>query len=170
MTDVQDPAIVAGDTAEQAAFRADVRAFLAANARRKQEASPWAITFHTSEEDARRAFDVGVAWQRTRYQAGMAGFTYPEEYGGRSGEPWQERVYQEESLAYDASSGFIGSTIQMLGPALMGYGTEDQKHTHIPRLLAAEDTWCQLFSEPGAGSDLASLACPVWCATATSSS
>lgn len=159
MTDVREPETVAGDTPEQAAFRADVRAFLAANARPKQEVNPWAVTFHVSEEEARRHFDTGCEWQRTRYDAGMAGFTYPEEYGGRGGEPWQERIYQEESLAYDATSGFIGSTIQMLGPALMAHGTEEQKRTLVPRLLSAEDRWCQLFSEPGAGSDLASLGC-----------
>ncbi len=158
MTDVQAPE-TAGDTPEQASFRAEVRAFLAANTTPREAANPWAVNFHTDEADARASFDAGRAWQRTRFDAGMVGFTYPTEYGGQGGEAWQERVYNEESVHYSATSGFVGSTIAMLGPPLMAFGTEDQKRTLIPRLLSAEDAWCQLFSEPGAGSDLASLAC-----------
>jgi alkylation response protein AidB-like acyl-CoA dehydrogenase len=156
-TDVEQD--VAGDTPEQAAFRNEVRAFLQANATPRQDTGPWTLNFVTNEDDARRAFDTGREWQRTRYEAGMAGFTYPEEYGGRGGEPWQERIYDEEARNYGSTSGFVMSTIAMLGPTLMAYGTEEQKRTLIPRLLSAEDAWCQLFSEPGAGSDLASLAC-----------
>jgi alkylation response protein AidB-like acyl-CoA dehydrogenase len=70
-----------------------------------------------------------------------------------------ERIYNEEALNYGSSSGFVNATIAMLGPTLMAFGTEEQKRTLLPRLLSAEDAWCQLFSEPGAGSDLASLAC-----------
>jgi alkylation response protein AidB-like acyl-CoA dehydrogenase len=158
MTDVQAPETT-GDTPEQASFRGDVRTFLAAHARPRAATNPWALNFHADEAEARAAFEAGRAWQRTRYDAGMAGFTYPEEYGGRGGEAWQERIYNEEALHYGATSGFVGSTIAMLGPPLMAYGTEEQKRTLIPRLLSAEDAWCQLFSEPGAGSDLASLAC-----------
>jgi alkylation response protein AidB-like acyl-CoA dehydrogenase len=147
------------DTPEQASFRREVRAFLAANTTPKQERSPWAITYHTNSEDAQHAFDAGRAWQKTRYDAGMTGFTYPKEYGGQGGDAWQERIYEEEAAGYEANSGFIRSTIMMLGPTLMAFGTEEQKRELIPRLLSGEDAWCQLFSEPGAGSDLAGLGC-----------
>jgi len=147
------------DTPEQATFRAEVRAFLAANSTPKRERSPWAITYHTSSEEAQEAFDRGRAWQKKRYDAGMTGFTYPKEYGGQGAEAWQEAIYEEEAAGYEASSGFIRSTIMMLGPTLMAFGTEEQKRDLIPRLLSGEDAWCQLFSEPGAGSDLAGLAC-----------
>ena len=143
----------------EAAFRAEVRAFLAANAQPKQDRSPWALNFHTSEDDARRAFETGRAWQRTRYDAGMTGFTYPTEVGGQGGEAWMERIYDEEAANYEASSGFIRATIAMLGPTLMAHGTEAQQRELVPRLLSGEDAWCQLFSEPGAGSDLAGLGC-----------
>ena len=89
----------------------------------------------------------------------MTGFTYPAEVGGQGGEAWQERIYDEEAVNYEGSSGFIRSTIAMLGPTLMAYGTDEQKRELVPRLLSGEDAWCQLFSEPGAGSDLASLGC-----------
>jgi len=147
------------DTPEQAAFRTEVRAFLAANSAAKQERSPWSITYHTSSEDAAEAFDRGRAWQKARFEAGMTGFTYPKEYGGQGADAWQERIYEEEAAGYEASSGFIRSTIMMLGPTLMAFGTEEQKRELIPRLLSGEDAWCQLFSEPGAGSDLAGLGC-----------
>ena len=148
-----------GDSPEQAEFRVRVQAFLAARARPKQQARPFAVPFHTDAGKARRDFEEGRAWQRTRYEAGMAGFTYPTEYGGQGGPPWQEQIYQEEAANYGSSSGFVAATIAMLGPTLMAYGTEAQKRTLIPRLLSAEDAWCQLFSEPGSGSDLASLGC-----------
>ena len=150
---------VSGDTAEQREFREAVKRFLSAKAKPKKEAGPWTVNFHVDPEDARREFEEGRAWQRTRYEAGMAGFTYPKEYGGHGGPAWQEQIYNEEAANYGSSSGFVSATIAMLGPTLMAYGTEEQKRTLIPRLLSAEDAWCQLFSEPGAGSDLASLGC-----------
>ncbi len=147
------------DTPEQATFRGEVRAFLEANAHPKRDASPWAVNFHTNPDSGAAGIRGGRAWQRTRFAAGMVGFTYPEELGGQGGDAWQERVYEEEAANFEASSGFIRSTIAMLGPTLMAYGSEEQKRTLVPRLLSGEDAWCQLFSEPGAGSDLASLAC-----------
>jgi alkylation response protein AidB-like acyl-CoA dehydrogenase len=146
------------DTPEQAEFRAEVRAFLAANATPRKEESVWAVNFHTDPADAAAEFDTGRAWQRTLFDNRLAGLTYPEELGGRGGEPWMETIYREESAGYDVSSGFVSATIAMLGPTLMKWGTDEQRKTLVPRLLSAEDAWCQLFSEPGAGSDLAGLA------------
>ena len=148
-----------GDTPEQAEFRAEVRAFLAANAKPRQDASPWAVNIHTSEDEARAAFEEGCRWQRTLFDNGLAGLTLPTEYGGRGGQAWMESIYREESAAYENSVGFIGATMAMLLPTLMKHATEEQKAEYIPRMLSAEYQICQLFSEPGAGSDLASLAC-----------
>ncbi|MDQ1430445.1 MAG: hypothetical protein QOF40_1047 [Actinomycetota bacterium] len=147
------------DSPEQAAFRAEVRDFLAVHSQPKRETSPWALNFHTDAEDARQSFEQGRSWQRTRFEHAMTGFTYPKEVGGCGGEAWQERIYEEEAAGYEASSGFIRSTIAMLGPTLMAFGTEEQQRELVPRLLSGTDAWCQLFSEPGAGSDLASLGC-----------
>jgi alkylation response protein AidB-like acyl-CoA dehydrogenase len=147
------------DTAEQAEFRAEVRAFLAKNAQPKREVSPWAVNFHTDPEDARREFEVGRSWQRTLFENKLAGLTYPTEYGGRGGTAWHESIYREEAANYDVSSGFISSTIAMLGPTIVKHGTDAQKLELLPRLLSGEDAYCQLFSEPGAGSDLAGLGC-----------
>jgi alkylation response protein AidB-like acyl-CoA dehydrogenase len=158
MTNTIETPLVA-EAPEQAAFRAEVRAFLAAHAKPKQDLGPWAVPTYGDPESGRLGFDEGRDWHRTRYAAGMTAFTYPTEYGGQGGEAWMERIYNEEARGYGSSSGFVHATISMLGPTLMAFGTEEQKRTILPRLLSAEDSYCQLFSEPGAGSDLASLAC-----------
>ena len=149
----------ATESPEHAAYRAEVRAWLSANATPRKEVSPWALNFHTSYEDARREFEKGRAWQKTCYGAGYAGFTYPVEYGGQGKPAWTEAIFKDEVANFDVSSGFISSTIAMLGPTLAKHGTEEQKRTLLPRLLSGEDAYCQLFSEPGAGSDLAGLGC-----------
>lgn len=147
------------EPAEQAEFRAKVRSFLAANARPRQEVSPWTLPIHRSAVEARDAFEAGRAWQRTLFDHRLAGLTYPVELGGGGGTSWHERIYGEESARYDVSSRFVAATISMLGPALMKHATPEQKAHYVPRLLSAEYAFCQLFSEPGAGSDLAGLAC-----------
>jgi alkylation response protein AidB-like acyl-CoA dehydrogenase len=144
---------------EQSEFRSEVRAFLGANARLKGEANPWAVMFEPDAEVARAAFERGRSWQRTLFNNRLAGLTYPAELGGRGGTSWHERIYIEEAASYDVNVRFIGSTIAMLGPTLMKHGTEEQKAHYVSRLLSGEYAFCQLFSEPGAGSDLAGLAC-----------
>ena len=146
-----------GDTAEQAEFRAEARAFLTANARPRRDTSPWALNFHETEAAARREFEAGRSWQKKCFDARFAGITYPEDLGGRGGQPWHERIFREEMAQFDVSSGFIAATIAMLGPTIMKHGTDEQRRYYVPRLLSGEDAWCQLFSEPGAGSDLAGL-------------
>jgi len=153
------PEPTSADTPEQAAFRAEARAFLEANAQPKREVSPWALNVHTDEGAARKEFDRGVAWQGTMFANRFAGLTYPVEYGGRGGTAWHESIFREEVSRFDVSSGFIASTIAMLGPTLMKHGTEEQKAHYVPRLISGEYSFTQLFSEPGAGSDLAGLAC-----------
>jgi alkylation response protein AidB-like acyl-CoA dehydrogenase len=144
---------------EVAAFREEARGFLEANARPRREVSPWAVTMHRSQGAARQAFETGRAWQRTLFDNKLAGLTYPVALGGRGGTAWHERVFNEEASRFDVSSGFVSATIAMLGPTLMKHGTEEQQAFYLPRLLSAEYAFCQLFSEPGAGSDLAGLAC-----------
>ena len=151
--------IAASDTAEQAAFRAKAREWLVAHAPPKREKSPWAVNFHTDPADARREFETGRGWQKRLFEAGLTAFTYPVELGGQGGAPWCERIFREEAAGFDVSVGFISATIAMLGPTLMKHGTDEQKQHYLPRLLSGEYAFCQLFSEPGAGSDLAGLGC-----------
>jgi alkylation response protein AidB-like acyl-CoA dehydrogenase len=97
------------------------------------------------------------AWQAKLAAARWVGITWPVEYGGRGASIPEQIAYTEEMARADAPE-VIGSLgIGIAGPPLMAYGTEEQKRRFVPRILTAEDLWCFGFSEPGAGSDLASL-------------
>jgi acyl-CoA dehydrogenase len=105
----------------------------------------------------REHFEQCRAWQRTLFDGGWAGISWPERFGGREGTAWQAIVFAQEQARVGATSGFVASTIAMVGPLLMEYGTEAQQRRFLRPLLRGDEAWCQLFSEPGAGSDLASL-------------
>lgn len=105
---------------------------------------------------ARRAYDA--RWQRTLHDAGYACIDWPKEYGGRGASPTQQLVYYEEVARAKApyvGVNFVG--IRHGGPTLIAEGTQEQKSRHVPRILRGDEIWCQGFSEPTAGSDLASL-------------
>ena len=105
---------------------------------------------------ARRAYDTG--WQHKLFEAGFACIDWPEEYGGRDASPTQQLVYYEEigrAGAPYVGINFVG--VKHGGPTLMVEGTPEQKARHVAQILKGEQTWCQGFSEPEAGSDLASL-------------
>jgi len=131
------------------AFRAEARAWLEANL--PQEARPEIADLH-----ARRAYDM--AWQRRMYDAGWAGINWPKEYGGRGASLMEQLIWYEEYArvgAPDVTTGFVG--LKHAGPTLIACGSEEQKAYHLPRILRGDVVWCQGFSEPNAGSDLASL-------------
>ncbi|MED5393114.1 MAG: acyl-CoA dehydrogenase family protein [Actinomycetota bacterium] len=146
------------DTPEQAEFRASARTFLADHAEPRSEIDPWQVSGIPEEDEARAYFDHGRAWQRTLADQGWAALSWPTKYGGGGYAPWADRILREESEGYGSSPGFVGATIAMLGPTLLAHATDDLKARFMPSLIKAEMAWCQLFSEPGAGSDLASLA------------
>ena len=105
---------------------------------------------------ARRAWDTG--WQRMLFDAAYAGINWPEEYGGRGATPTEHLIYIEESER--ARAPYVGVNFVGLlhgGPTLIAEGTHEQKAFHLPPILKGEHVWCQGFSEPNAGSDLASL-------------
>ena len=153
----QDPG-GSDDTAEQAEFRATVRAWHDRHATVRSFDDLWRVPLYVDEARAEESFENGRAWQRTLFEHGWAGLTWPRAYGGGEGEPWQARIFSEVAAGYEEWPGFIGATIAMLGPTLLRHGTEEQKRRFVPGLLSGELAFCQLFSEPGAGSDLAGLA------------
>ncbi len=106
--------------------------------------------------EARRAYDTG--WQRKLFDAGYAGINWPKEFGGRGASLMEELVYYEEmsrANAPNVAMNFVG--VRHGGPTLIAEGTDQQKADHLPRILRGEEVWCQGFSEPNAGSDLAAL-------------
>ncbi len=130
-------------TPELAAFRDEVRAFLDARKAEHEGGAP---------KDAR-------AWQRLLIDNGYAARTIPREYGGFGAEPdgLKARIIAEAFIAAGAPRGMSGQGISMLVPTLLEMGTEEQKRRWIPPTLSGEIIWCQGYSEPGAGSDLANL-------------
>jgi len=137
-------------SAEDAAFRAELRAWLASELA--------ALPSPPTRDDwaPRRRFDTD--WQRRLFDAGYAGLSWPKQYGGHDAPPSRQLIFLEECTAAGApyvGVNFVGTL--HAGPTLIVEGTPEQKERHLPRILSGEEVWCQGFSEPGAGSDLASL-------------
>jgi alkylation response protein AidB-like acyl-CoA dehydrogenase len=96
-------------------------------------------------------------WHRTLYDAGYVGMGWPHEYGGRGATPMQQAIAADEMARANAPATINGLGIGIVGPTIIVHGTEAQKQRYLRKILAAEELWCQLYSEPNAGSDLASL-------------
>ncbi len=147
------------DTTEEAAFRAEARAWLDAHAspRSAQPASGRGRWRDPSPEAQAEHVAACRAWQRTLYDGGWAGLTWPAAYGGRGGTAMQQVIFNQEQARFDVSSGALTVGLAMVGPTLITWGTEEQKGRYLDPMLRGDEAWCQLFSEPGAGSDLAGL-------------
>ena len=136
-------------TAERA-FRDEVRAFLDASLTNRLRAGAQATPTVFAEPD------IGREWQRILYEKGWLAYHWPVEHGGTGWSPVQRYIFEKEcALAHAPGLPVLG--LKLLGPVLSAFGTPEQKAHYLPRILSAEDYWCQGFSEPGAGSDLASL-------------
>lgn len=146
------------ETPEEAAFRDECRAFLSRHATLK-EPSKLTVTMSTLAEDEEAHVKACRDWQRTKAEAGWAGLTWPVEYGGRGLTGLLQGIFLEEEARYDLPVGMFAQAIGMVGPTIVVHGTEQQKHEFLSPILRGEQVWCQLFSEPNAGSDLAALAC-----------
>ncbi|HTR62793.1 MAG TPA: acyl-CoA dehydrogenase family protein, partial [Candidatus Binataceae bacterium] len=138
-------------TPEDEEFRAEFRAWLEKN---KPEAEEDDLDFFAEDEGA---WNRRVKWFKKLASGGWTGVDWPKEYGGRGFGILRTIVYHQELARVRAPLPFIGSGISLIGPTLMHWGTEEQKKRHIPKVLTAEEIWCQGYSEPGSGSDLASL-------------
>lgn len=97
------------------------------------------------------------AWQRLKYDHGWAGLTWPKEFGGQGLTGILDGIFKEEEDKRISASGVFSVGIGMTGPTIIAHGTQSQQDYYLPRMLQGEDIWCQLFSEPGAGSDLGGL-------------
>jgi alkylation response protein AidB-like acyl-CoA dehydrogenase len=138
------------ETPEEQAFRRELRAWL-------DETLPTLPPEPPFEDwTAKRAYDTG--WQRRLFEAGYAGISWPKEYGGRGATPSEELIFLEETEK--AGAPYVGcnfvSTLHA-GPTIAAEGTPEQRARYLPPILRGDDVWCQGFSEPEAGSDLASL-------------
>jgi alkylation response protein AidB-like acyl-CoA dehydrogenase len=137
-------------SAEEEQFRRHLRGWLAEvlpTLPAKPAADDW---------PARRDYDT--AWQRRLHEAGYAGINWPRDYGGRGASPTEHLIFLEETER--AGAPYVGVNFVGLlhaGPTLIAEGSDEQRADHLPRILSGDEVWCQGFSEPGAGSDLAAL-------------
>jgi alkylation response protein AidB-like acyl-CoA dehydrogenase len=138
-------------TPEEQAFRRQVRTWLRTHVPpRQRDARP--LEWHHAER-----ITQAKAWQRAVHGAGYLALGWPREWGGQGMDVMRQTIVNEEMVRARAP-GLIGLMgIQMVGPTLIQFGTEAQRRRHLPRILTADEIWCQGYSEPGAGSDLASL-------------
>jgi alkylation response protein AidB-like acyl-CoA dehydrogenase len=145
------------DTPEEAAFRAEARAWLDANAIPKGHPDDFSAGLWSGDYDQATYVARCRAWQRRLHEGGWAGITWPKEYGGRGGRPIEQVIFNQEQGGYGVSNGAYLITLGMVGPTILAHGSATQKDRFIPAMLRGDELWCQLFSEPDAGSDLAGL-------------
>jgi alkylation response protein AidB-like acyl-CoA dehydrogenase len=137
------------DTPEQAAYREEVRGWLEAH---RAEAPP-----RSGSSEDKDYLDSRRAWQRKLAEAGLAGVTWPEEFGGRGLGPIEQVTVNQEISRAEVPGILDVIGLGMLGPCLIAHGTDEQKSRHLGPMLHGDEVWCQLFSEPAAGSDLAAV-------------
>jgi alkylation response protein AidB-like acyl-CoA dehydrogenase len=128
-------------TPEDIAFRKQVRSWLEANLPKKK-----LVTLAEKR-----------GWHTKLYEAGFIGMGWPKEFGGQEARPMEQAIVGEEMARVNAPPGVGGLGISIVGPTLIHHGTEQQKKDHVKKILTGEEIWCQLYSEPNSGSDLASL-------------
>jgi alkylation response protein AidB-like acyl-CoA dehydrogenase len=163
---VQEIDAATADTAEEAAFREKVRAWLRDHVPPRRE--------HHDEDDdpgklrvapmtprprpsAEEELAGTKAFQSELFDAGLAGLTWPTEFGGQGLSNRFVEIYNEETAAFEMPMTVLTIGLGMCGPTILEWGSDEIKQRYIPPMLRADEIWCQLFSEPGAGSDVASL-------------
>jgi alkylation response protein AidB-like acyl-CoA dehydrogenase len=145
------------DSPDEAAFRAELRAWLDANAKPKVDVDAPLSVMSGYRDDA-----AGIAeakrWQATLAEAGWSAIHWPTEHGGRDASALESMILSEELARYDVPDTIFAIGVAMIGPTLIAHATDELKARYLEPMRRGEEIWCQLWSEPGAGSDLASLA------------
>jgi alkylation response protein AidB-like acyl-CoA dehydrogenase len=145
------------DTAQESAFRVEAKAWIAANAPKQYEEELKKSSLGRTVLKGANVLDVAKAWQKKKAVAGWACLHWPKEYGGRGASPIERVIWQQEEGAFGKLSFTFIIGHGMCGPTMMAYAGEEHKRRYLPPLASGEDIWCQLFSEPAGGSDVAGL-------------
>ena len=145
------------DTPQEAEFRATARAWIGANAPRQYEDELRKSSLGRTELKGADLLEVAKAWQKKKANAGWACLHWPKEYGGRGATPIERVIWQQEEGAFGKLSYVFIIGHGMCGPTMMAFAGDDQKRKYLPPLASGEKIWCQLFSEPAGGSDVAGL-------------
>jgi alkylation response protein AidB-like acyl-CoA dehydrogenase len=138
-------------TPHELRFRDEVRAWFAENVPRD-----W-VKRRDEEESMHGRFEYLRAWQRKLYDAGWAGISWPKDFGGRGAAVMEQVIFIEEMARAEAPPMANVIALGLIGPTIIAFGTPEQKKRYLAKMLSAEEIWCQGFSEPNAGSDLAAL-------------
>lgn len=145
------------DTPAEAAFRAEVRAWISANAPKHLEPELRRSRFGETGVVSEDPLAASKAWQKKKAEAGYACPHWPRAYGGGGFSPIERVIWEQEEAPYHHLSGVFQIAHGMCGPTLMAWGDEASKTERLPPMIRGDEIWCQLFSEPAAGSDLAGL-------------
>ena len=145
------------DTPQEAEFRATARKWIEANAPKKYEAELSKSSLGRIRLEKEEIVDVGKAWQKKKAEGGWACLHWPKEYGGRGATPIEKVIWQQEEGVYGKLTQPFQIGEGMCGPTVMAFGSEEHKRHYLPKLASGEHIWCQLFSEPAGGSDVAGL-------------
>jgi alkylation response protein AidB-like acyl-CoA dehydrogenase len=140
------------DSKREAAFRAEARAFLAQHAPAKR------FDYFDEHTDDEEFVAHSRRWQRTLWEHGWAALLWPEQYGGRGLGPIEQIIWNQELSRGGIGESLFVAGIGLAGPTIIAHGTDGQKARYLEPLLRGDEVWCQLFSEPAAGSDLAAVA------------
>ena len=139
------------DTKEEAEFRAEARAFLGKHLEPKGD-KPL-----RQRVDGSEFMKLAKQWQKTKSEGGYAQITWPKEIGGRGGTPMQQVIWNQEEGKFDAPTGPFTIGLGMCIPTVIAFGSDEHKKRYVGKAMKGEEIWCQLFSEPSAGSDVAGL-------------
>ena len=142
------------DTEQQAEFRAKCSTWLKDNAQPKTSARN---DKRYGKADQKEFLKSALEWQKKKFDAGWAMLHWPKIYGGLEASPIERIIWGQEEAKFDVPWGVYEIGLGMAGPVMMQYATEEQKQRYLPPMAAGEEIWCQLFSEPSAGSDVAGL-------------
>ena len=153
------------DTPEEAAFRAEARAFLEANAERRK---PGAVEGYRRGQDAPGAMERAKDFQRRKADAGFVGIHWPKEWGGRGGTQIQNVIYNQEEAKFDVLTGIFGIGIDLAMPTICVCGTPEQRERFVKPTMRADEVWCQLFSRTRAADPTSRRCARAPNATATS--
>ena len=142
------------DTPQEAEFRAKCRAWLEANAELKTKKTNSAKNMNLGNKSL---LEAAAEWQKKKYDAGWAMIHWPKEFGGIGATPIERIIWAQEESKFNVPKGVYEIGLGMAGPVMMEYATDEQKERYLPPMAEGKEIWCQLFSEPSAGSDVAGL-------------
>ena len=142
------------DTPQEAEFRAKCRAWLEANAELKTKKTNSAKNMNIGNKSL---LEAAAEWQKKKYDAGWAMIHWPKEFGGIGATPIERIIWAQEESKFNVPKGIYEIGLGMAGPVMMEYATDEQKERYLPPMAEGKEIWCQLFSEPSAGSDVAGL-------------